>query len=76
MRSGDFTGRPGLKPKKTASTMGQGAAQHDGTTAQAAPDGLLRGRPGEVGVDPHAIADFLDDVADTGLDLHSLMVHR
>jgi CubicO group peptidase (beta-lactamase class C family) len=56
--------------------MGLGATQQDGTTAPAGADGLLRGRPGEVGIDPHAIADFVDDVDAAGLDLHTFTVHR
>jgi CubicO group peptidase (beta-lactamase class C family) len=56
--------------------MGLGATQHGGTTTPAGDDGLLRGRPGEVGIDPHAIADFLDDVDAAGLDLHTFTVHR
>jgi CubicO group peptidase (beta-lactamase class C family) len=39
-------------------------------------DGLMRGRPSEVGVDADAISAFLDDVEAAGLDVHSLMLHR
>jgi CubicO group peptidase (beta-lactamase class C family) len=39
-------------------------------------DGLVRARPEAHGVDPRAIAAFLDEVAGQGLELHSFMLAR
>ncbi|TDF77696.1 serine hydrolase [Pseudomonas sp. H9] len=39
-------------------------------------DGLLRATASETGVDPDRLIAFLDDVADAGLDLHGMILHR
>jgi hypothetical protein len=53
----------------------RGRAESDQEPA-IAPDGLVRARPGAVGVDAGKVEDFLNDVEAAGLSLHSLVLHR